>query len=75
MKGRGIVFIDEATLSEALSLVSGCSQCALTPELMLDYILDALTQNAPPTVYVLPRTPACPKCGHDIDRTTFIRFA
>jgi hypothetical protein len=74
MKGRGIVFIDEAMLSEALSFVSGCSQCALTPELTLDYILDALTRNRPPTVYMLPRIPACPQCGHDIDRATFIRI-
>jgi hypothetical protein len=71
MKGR-IVFIDEATLSEALSFVSGCSQCALTAELTLDYILDALTRNGPPTVYVLPRIAACPQCGHGIDRATFI---
>ena len=70
---KEIVFIDEATLSEALSFVSGCSQCALTPELRLDYILDALTRNRPPTVFVLPHSAACPQCGHDIDRETFIR--
>ena len=74
MKG-GVVFIDEATLNEALSFVSGCSQCAWTPELNLEYILDALTRNDPLTVYVLPRTAACPQCGHRIDRETFISVA
>jgi hypothetical protein len=73
MKGREIVFIDEPMLREALSFVSGCSQCALTPELRFDYILDALTRNDPPTVYVLPGSPACPQCGQEIDRATFIR--
>ena len=72
MKGTGIIFIDEAMLSEALGYISGCSRCAFTPELTLDYILDALTRNCPPTVYVLPRIPACPQCGHEIDRATFI---
>ena len=74
MKGR-VVFIDEATLSEALSFVSGCSQCALTPELTLDYILDALTRNGMATVYMLPNVAACPQCGHEIDRATFINVA
>jgi len=72
MKGTGIVFIDEATLNEALSCVSGCSQCAVDPELTLDYILDVLTRSGPPTVYVLPHIPACPECGHEIDRGTSI---
>ncbi len=75
MRVNEIVFINEAMLSEALSFVSGCSQCALTPELKLDYILDALTGNDPPTVYVLPHTAACPQCGRDIDRATFISVA
>jgi hypothetical protein len=74
MKGK-VVFIDEATLTEMLSFVSGCSQCALTPELTLDYILDALTRNGPTTVYLLPRIPTCPHCGHEIDRATFINVA
>jgi hypothetical protein len=75
MMGNGIIFIDEVTLNEALSLVTGCSQCALTPELTLDYILDEVTRNGPPTIYVLPRIPSCPQCGHRIDRATFICVA
>ena len=71
MNGR-VVFINEATLTEALSFISSCSQCALTSELSLDYILDALTRNGPRTVYVLPRFATCPQCGYQIDRTTFI---
>jgi hypothetical protein len=75
MTSRNIVFIDEATLREALSFVSGCSRCAMTPELTLDYILDALTHSGPPTVYVLPNIAVCPQCGHEIDRATSIRVA
>jgi hypothetical protein len=70
-----VVFIDETTLTEALSFISSCSQCALTPELSLDYILDALTRNGPPTVYVLPSLATCPQCGHEIDRSTFVSVA
>jgi hypothetical protein len=70
-----VVFIDETTLTEALSFISACSQCALTPELKLDYILDALTRNDPPTVYVLPRLATCPQCGREIDRETFVSVA
>ena len=74
MNGR-VVFINEATLTDALSFISGCSQCVLTPELSLDYVLDELTRNGPPTVYVLPRLATCPQCGHGIDRETFISVA
>jgi hypothetical protein len=66
----GIVFIDETTMTEALSFISACRQCALTPDLKLDYILDALTRNDPPIVYVLPRTASRPQCGREIDRNT-----
>jgi hypothetical protein len=69
---RKVLYIDEAMLTESLSFVSGCSHCAWTPELTLDYILDALTRNRQPTVYVLPRLATCPHCGNEIDRATFI---
>ena len=67
-----LVYISEAMLEEALSFVSGCSRCAWTPKLTLDYILDALTRNREPTVYVLPLIAKCTHCGHEIDRATFI---
>jgi hypothetical protein len=70
---RQVVYIDERTLSEVMSFVSGCSRCACTPELTLDYVLDTLTGNGPATVYVLPGLAACSRCGHEIDRATFIR--
>jgi len=67
------VFINETTVSQAESFIDGCEHCAWTPEVTLDYLLDAITDCDPEvTEYVLCRPAECRRCGHEVRPKTFL---
>jgi hypothetical protein len=71
---RNVGFVDEDTLAEAQSFVSGCEHCE--PEratISFDQLLDALT-GCDPTVteYIICHAVRCPQCSHEVMGNTLI---
>jgi len=68
-----VLLIDEAMLSQAQALVSGCGRCITDSEMTFDYILDELTSSDPAvTEYVLCHPAKCPRCAGEITEKTFV---
>jgi hypothetical protein len=69
-----VVFIDEATLLEAQSFVTGCENCnSEASGSTFDQVLDAIT-GCDPTVteYVICHAAKCPRCFHDVMEKTLV---
>ncbi len=69
-----VVFVDEPTLLEAQSFVSGCEHCEPeTSEIAFDQILDSITGCDPTiTEYVICHPARCSKCNHDVMEKTLV---
>ena len=70
---QDVVFIDEPTLMEAQSLITGCEDCSERAEIPLDQLLDAITGCDPTiTEYVICHAAKCGSCHHDVMEKTLI---
>jgi hypothetical protein len=68
-----VILVDELTLTEAESFISGCQHCAWTSEITFDHLLDAVTGSNPiETEYVICGAPRCPSCKHEVTEDTFV---
>ena len=68
-----IICIDEATLFEARTFISGCDHCAWTSEMTFRHLLDVFTGADPATTeYVIRGSTTCPSCDSKITEDTFI---
>jgi hypothetical protein len=71
---RSVAFVDENTLAEAQSFISGCQYCE--PEraaIPFDQVLDVFTGNDPTvTEYITCHPARCPQCDHDVMGHTLI---
>jgi hypothetical protein len=68
-----VVLIDDRTVEEAQSLISGCERCAKEAEISFDYVLDELTGSDPTrTEYLMSHSARCPRCLADVTEKTLI---
>jgi hypothetical protein len=66
-----IVFIGEATLTEAERWLKACERCERNATLALDCLLDALTDSDPQvTEYLMVRPARCPSCSSQVNERT-----
>jgi hypothetical protein len=70
---HNVVFVDEITVAQTESFIAGCQNCAWSPELTFDYVLDAITDShSAGTDYVLCRPARCRSCGHEVRQKTLV---
>jgi hypothetical protein len=68
-----VAFIEEPTVLDAETFVSGCEQCDEAAAIPFDYLLDALTECDPTlTEYLMHRIAQCPRCFGEINEKTLV---
>ena len=71
---NNVAFVDENTLTEAESFISGCEYCQPeTAAIPFDQLLDEFTGYDPTvTEYVTCHAARCPQCSHEVMGNTLI---
>jgi len=70
---QDVVFIDESTLLEAQTFISGCEHCSGMAEIPFDQLLDSITGCDPATTeYVICHAAKCGNCHHDVMEKTLV---
>jgi hypothetical protein len=72
-ENQDVVFVDESTLLEAQSIISGCEHCSELAEIPFDQVLDAITGCDPTTTeYVICHAAKCGCCQNDVMEKTLV---